>query len=185
MREIWKDIKGYEGEYQVSNFGRVRSLGMSFIRNDFKPYTRQPRVMRPIKNYTGYLSVELHKQGYAKRYLIHRLVAQAFIPNEDCLPEINHIDEDKTNNCVDNLEWCTHKYNSNYGTRADRIKNTIKKTRKAIPVLMYSKNGVLLRRFEAINEAALTMNISCGSIVECCKGKRRKSAGGYIWKYDL
>lgn len=185
MQEIWKDIEDFEGMYQISNLGRVRSLGMSFTRTDFKPYTRKPQFMKPIKNRVGYLSVELHNKGYSKRYLIHRLVAQAFIPNKDNLPEINHIDENKTNNCVDNLEWCTHKYNSTYGTRATRIKDTIKKTKKAVPVLMYSKDGVLLSRFEAINEAALTMNISCGSIVECCKGKRRKSAGGYVWKYDL
>lgn len=184
MQEIWKDIKDFEGLYQVSNFGKVRSLGMSFIRTDLKPYTRSPGAVKPIKTRLGYLCVELHKQGFAKRYLVHRLVAMAFLPNSNNLPEINHKDENKTNNRVDNLEWCTHKYNSTYGTRATRIKDTIKRTGKAIPVLMYSKNGIFLCRFDAINEAAITMDISCGSIVECCKGKR-KSAGGYVWKYDL
>lgn len=185
MQEIWRDICGYSGLYQVSNLGNVRSLGVHFIRSDGKPYTRDPRAINPISNNCGYLCVELHNRGLAKRFLVHRLVAQAFIPNPNNYPEINHIDENKTNNAVDNLEWCTHQQNSCHGTRAVRIKQTLKNRGRTVPVLMFSKQGELLRRFDGINEAASEMQISSGSIVECCKGtKYRKSAGGYVWKYD-
>ena len=107
MKEIWKDIKGYEGIYQVSNFGRIKSS-----------YTK--RILKGGKNKAGYLLVGLYKQGVLSRKSIHRLVAEAFIPNPDNKPEVNHIDENKTNNMVSNLEWMTAKENINHGTRNER-----------------------------------------------------------------
>lgn len=184
MREIWKDVEGYEGLYQVSNLGRVKSLGMNFIRSDLKPYTRSGRILHQLVYKNDYVKVELTNHGFSKRYYVHRLVAQAFIPNPDNLPEVNHKDENPANNHVDNLEWCTHKYNSNYGTRAKRIKNTMQSIGRMVPVLMYSKDGKFIKRFDSIRGASEELNIHCGSIVECCQGKRRKSAGGYVWKYE-
>ena len=185
MQEIWKDVKDYEGLYQVSNLGRVKSLGIRFIRSNLKPYTKLPRILSQIGCKNGYKKVELTKNGFSKRYYVHRLVAEAFIPNPDNLPEVNHKDEVASNNHVDNLEWCTHRYNSNYGTRAVRIKDKMKQIGRSKPVLMYSKDGILIKRFDSIREASTTLNIHCGSIVECCQGKIRKSAGGYVWKYDI
>ena len=185
MQEEWKDIQGYEGLYQVSNQGRVRSLGMRFIRSNLKPYTRPPRFLKYHASKCGYLCVELCNHGYTKRYVVHRLVALAFIPNPNNLPEVNHKDEDKTNNCVGNLEWCTHKYNSTYGSRADRIKNTLMKTGRSKAVLMCDISGNVIRKFGSISEACREMKISSGSVVECCKGTRyRKTVKGYVWKYD-
>ena len=108
-KEIWKDIKGFEGHYQVSNFGRVKSIKF-----------RKERILKPANNGCGYLYVNLSKNGKYNIYLIHRLVALIFISNPNNLPEINHRDEDKTNNKVENLEWCDRKYNMNYGTRTQR-----------------------------------------------------------------
>ena len=122
--EIWRPIVGYEGLYEVSNTGRVRSLDR-YVKCDYEKYRlHKGKVLSPGKDKDGYLSVVLSCNGKHKKIAVHRLVAQAFIPNPDDLPIINHKDEDKTNNRVDNLEWCTVKYNMNYGTRNIRIRET-------------------------------------------------------------
>lgn len=118
--EIWKDIIGYEGLYQVSSLGRVRSLDRYDSRNCFW----EGRILKLYTRKGGYLFVQLHLNGKGKNYLVHRLVAIAFIPNPDNLPEVNHLDEDKTNNRVENLEFCDRKYNINFGTRIDKVRNT-------------------------------------------------------------
>lgn len=119
MKEIWKDVKGYEGKYQISNLGRVKSL--NYARR------KQVRILRPgIQKKTGYISVSLLKEGKQKTKTIHRLVAEAFIPNPKNLKQINHKDENKQNNCVNNLEWCSAKYNSNYGHRNAIISKKLK-----------------------------------------------------------
>ena len=120
MQELWKDIIGYEGLYQVSNLGRVKSLERVTISKNGKRYTCQELCLR-FGNIKGYKFVVLRKNCKSRQVLVHRLVAQAFIPNLDNLPEVNHKDENPANNCVDNLEWCTHKYNSNYGTAKIRM----------------------------------------------------------------
>ena len=119
--EIWCPIRGYEGIYEVSDQGRVKSIGYG-----------KERILRPGRNTCGYLLVGLRKNREQKWYLVHRLVAQAFIPNPDNLPQVNHKDENKTNNSVQNLEWCDRKYNCNYGTRNQRISK---------PVLQFTKDG--------------------------------------------
>ena len=120
MNEEWRPIEGYEGLYEVSNTGLIRSLDR-FVgnRNRIKGKILSINIKKG-----GYCSVVLSKYGKMKGYQVHRLVAQAFIPNPDNLPQVNHIDEDKSNNCVDNLEWCTAKYNINYGTRQERAIDT-------------------------------------------------------------
>ena len=115
-----------------------------------------------------------------KRYFIHRLVAQAFIPNPNNLPEINHKDENPLNNNVDNLEWCTHQYNSNYGKRPKKIGEKHSKR-----VVMCDKKNIVVAVFNSVTEASSVTGIHAGSISECCNNKQyRHSAGGYIWKYE-
>lgn len=128
MEEIWKDIAGYEGLYQVSNLGRVKSLDrtVQYFRNG-KLETKifKSKIMK--QNYTsaGYLMIYLRKDGKDKYNAVHRLVAQAFIPNPNNLPCVNHKDEVKDNNSVNNLEWCTHIYNCNYGTAIERMRKKV------------------------------------------------------------
>ena len=121
MEEIWKDIEGYEGLYEVSSYGRVRSLGQFVNHNYGGDAYRKGRILKPGLGSKKYLSVTLSKNGIQKQYSVHRLVAQAFIPNINNLPIINHKDEDRTNNSVDNLEWCDYKYNVNYGNRLNKF----------------------------------------------------------------
>lgn len=169
MSEIWREIEGYEGLYQVSNEGRVRSLG-----ND---KTRKTKFLKPYDNGWGYLFVVLYKDGKMKKFFIHRLVAQAFLPNIFNLNEVNHINEDKTNNCVDNLEWCSHKYNTNYGTRNERVSEKLSK-----PLFQFTKTGEFIRDWSSVIEVERVLGYRRGSISSCCSG-RYKSAYGYIWKY--
>ncbi len=112
MKEIWKDIEGYEGLYQVSNLGDVRSL--KYAGGNKVKILKQGNV-------NGYKRVSLHKNNKQKNYFVHRLVAMTFIPNPNNLPLVNHKDENKTNNSVDNLEWCTQKYNINYGSAIKKV----------------------------------------------------------------
>lgn len=119
--EVWKDIPGYEGLYQVSNLGGVKSIkrpdaaGSRLLRE---------KILKPTIGTRGYLNVGLRKDNMQKKIEVHRLVAMAFIPNPQNLPQVNHKDEDKVNNCVDNLEWCSRSYNVNYGTRNGRMTKT-------------------------------------------------------------
>lgn len=168
MEEIWKDIAGYEGLYQVSTEGRVRSLKNKTIKL-LKPYKMLKRG--------GYLEVGLRVPGIKKNYKIHRLVAEAFIPNPEGYNEVNHKDENKENNCVNNLEWCSHSYNNSYGTKP--IKNGIGHSKK---VEQYSMDGILLKTFNSQTEAARETNSTQGGISDCCRGKI-KSHNGFVWKY--
>lgn len=115
MTEIWKDIVGYEGLYQVSNLGNVKRL--KGYKGRGKGYIVEEHLIKPSINSNGYQNVVLCKNGKTKTFTMHRLVAIAFLYNSDNLPQVNHKDENKLNNCVDNLEWCDSKYNNNYGTR--------------------------------------------------------------------
>lgn len=129
MKEIWKDIKGYEGLYQVSNLGKVRSLDRKVIQfNGFRNIERlyKGRILKTSKSANGYKRVILYDINKKKTVNIHRLVAEVFVPNPTNLPQINHIDEDKTNNCDNNLEWCNSKYNINYGNRNKKASESLK-----------------------------------------------------------
>ena len=168
MIEIFKDIKDYEGLYQVTNFGNVWSLN---YRN-----TGRAELMTPVEDTYGYLHVELWKNGGRKKCKVHRLVAQTFIPNPDNLPQVNHIDEDKTNNRVENLEWKTPKGNMNHGTRNERIAKALSK-----PVLQLSLSGELIREWPSISECGRN-GFDIGNICECCNGKR-KTHKGFLWEY--
>lgn len=125
-KEVWKDIKGYEGKYQVSNLGRVKSLPKFHRTNKFYSsigYMSKEKILKPLKQSCNYLQVDLcDVNGKRRKKYIHKLVAEAFIPNPNNYEYVNHKDEKKTNNKIDNLEWCSFDYNLNYGTRNARIK---------------------------------------------------------------
>lgn len=182
MTEEWKWIAGYEGRYEVSNFGRIRSYANGRWGN--QSVSRKLR----LKHYTnGYPCIVLYKDGTSKTVSIHRLVAQAFIPNPDNLPEVNHKDGDKENNNVRNLEWMTCSQNSQHAidTGLHRPSGIQKKAASevcSIPVYMYDTNGNLLRVFGSITEASEVTKADKSEIVKCCKGKA-KTAKGYVWKY--
>lgn len=164
--EEFRDVPGYEGTYEVSNLGRIR---------------RNEKILRPIKNKDGYLLVNLCKNGIMRKARIHRLVAYAFIPNPQNLPCINHKDEDKTNNAVNNLEWCTYEYNTNYGTRNERAGEKISE-KLSKPVLQFDLNGSIIKEWPSTIKVEEELGINQGSISHCCLG-HRNSAGGFIWKY--
>ena len=129
MKEIWKDIKGYENLYQVSNLGNVRVLDRhvnSGIKYNNK-VKRKGQILKQFLKKNGYLQVVLSNNNTRKYIAVHRLVAETFLQNTHNLPQVNHKDENKLNNCVDNLEWCTAKYNCNYGTRTKRISKKLSK----------------------------------------------------------
>lgn len=175
-REIFKPIKGYEGLYSVSNFGNVKreTTKAKFGTGN---YERAEHTLKQRKNNAGYCMVDLYKGNIRSQFLVHRLVALAFVPNPNNYPIVNHKDEIPTNNNSENLEWCTQKYNMNYGTCAERIgKSNSKK------VVMLSKNMKKIETFDSIIDAERKTGISTGNIVDCLHG-RRKTAGGYIWKY--
>lgn len=177
-KEIWKDINGYENLYQVSNLGRVKSLNRVVnCAHNGKRITRG-KIMAPLKReQCGYLLVNLCKNGKPKTYYIHRLVAQAFIPNPVNLPQVNHKDENKGNNCVDNLEWCSAKYNINYGTGHQRA---IEPQKKA--VIAFNDEHKLGTYFSSITDAAICLNLKTANICKCLKEKAY-TTGGYRWDY--
>ena len=168
--ENWKAIAGYEGLYEVSDLGRVKSLGNN--------KTRKDKILKPVNNNHGYLRVCLCKDCHTKRLLVHRLVADAFVPNPQGLETVNHKDEVKNNNTASNLEWMSKKDNLNYGTRNKRVGESLSKQ-----VQMFDKStGELLASFPSTREAERVTGIANPNISSCCNGKS-KSAGGYIWRY--
>lgn len=172
-----KDIEGYEGFYAITENGKVWSY-----KND--------KFLKPISGGGGYFCVDLCKNGELKRYLLHRLVAETFIPNPNNYPCVNHKDEDRLNNNVNNLEWCTYKYNNNYGNRNKKASKTLKgkhpseKSRKKMsesrskPVKCVELNII----FSSIIIAGKELGINRNSIGRCCQGKY-KTAGKFHWEY--
>ena len=158
-----KPIKGFEGLYEVDDLGNVYSV-------------RRNKIMSPVIINSGYYTVKLSKNKILTRYLIHRLVAQAFLDNPDNLPCVNHKDEDKTNNSVDNLEWCTYQYNNSYNDKGKRISAT-----KSIPVYQFDLNGNLIKEWKSMKEAGKSLGIDEANISAACSGKL-KTYKGFIWK---
>lgn len=169
--EIWKDIKNHEGLYQVSNLGRIRSL-YNYKRNG-------TNILKPRLKH-NYYQIGLRKDSIRKWYQVHRLVAQAFIPNPDNLPQVNHKDENKLNNNVDNLEWCTVAYNNTYGTRLQKVSEN-NKLRKE--VLKFDINGDFIEEYSSVREATEKNNLkSLANISQCCN-KKRRSVKGYVFRF--
>jgi hypothetical protein len=163
--ETWKDVVGWEGLYQVSSFGRVKSFRK-----------KEPHLLSTCVGTHGYCVVLLHDgNGQRKNERVHRLVAQAFIPNPNGYPYINHKDEDKTNNHVDNLEWCTAEYNINYGTCKERIADSNSK-----PILKYDLDGNFICEYKSLAEAERIERIDHANICMCCTGKIAQCSN-FIW----
>ena len=163
--EVWKEIDGFEGLYEVSNKGEIRS---------------KRGLLKPQKNNCGYYRVTLSKDGIEKRYFVHRIVAETFIDNEEQFKCVNHKDENKLNNCCENLEWCDHKYNCNYGTKVGRTSQAVSK-----PVVAYIKATGAIEEYGSITEATKKLsgrNKATSNICEAIKGKR-KTAFGRTWEY--
>lgn len=166
--ETWKDVVGYEGKYQVSNKGRVRSLPVESRTKYFSG-----RVLSLFVDNVGYMAVNLSR----KTYKVHRLVAVAFIDNPNNYPCVNHKDENKTNNDVNNLEWCTYSYNNNYGTRNQRISQN-----EGRKIIQYDLNGNEVKRWNSIVDAARYYKVARTTICGCCAGRQHTSCG-YVWRY--
>lgn len=166
--EEWRDVKGYENLYQVSRKGKVRSSHKGYW-----------EVLTSVVNRHGYNQYLFHKDGKRKNMRGNRLVAEAYIPNPDNLPFVNHKDENPANDCVENLEWCTAKYNNNYGTARQRSSINHSKNR---PVCMFYVDGAFIREFYNINDAARFVDGAHTCILRCCNNKVF-CYKGYIWRY--
>lgn len=177
MDEIWKDIQGYENEYQISNRGRVKSLPKKCF-NGKGYFIREGRILVPIKSKKGYLNVWCRK----KIFKVHRLVANAFIPNPLNLPQVNHKDGNKENNCVENLEWVTDGENLLHSYRVlGRKQKTGKEHHNSRGVLQL-KDGKIIASFDALADAQRETGFDHSGISMCCSGKI-KQFKGFVWKY--
>ena len=172
MKEIWRPVKGYEGRYEVSNLGRVRSL-------NYRMKPGRVQVLKPAKNSDGYLNVHLYAGDGGKSIKVHRIVAAAFIPNPDNLPEINHKNEKKDDNRVENLEWCSRDENMRYGTISERI---IKKQSRSVVALDPVTHRVVYRFGSA--EMTRSFGFTPSEVSRCCrKARGRKTHKGLLWAY--
>ena len=182
--EIWKPVKGYDGKYEVSNLGRVKSLNYN--------RTKKEKILKPTLSHNGYFIVTLSKNGKTKKFRVNRLVIETFIPDKSDFKstpdedrnnididnlEVNHIDENIKNNNLNNLEWCTHKYNMNYGERNFKIVKHIKKA-----IYQYDLNNKFIKEYKSITQANKKTHIPISSISACCVGQRKKT-NGYIFKF--
>lgn len=177
MKEVWKDIPNFEGYYQVSSTGKVRSLERKFVNKRNQHRTYPSKILKPTVMPNGYLQVNLKKQGKTFRRFVHRLVATVFVPNEFGYKTVNHIDENKQNNCISNLEWCSQRYNNNYGTR---LKRAIQSRSKRIALI--DKDGDVIATFKNSIVAGTLLKIDSRLIRGVAEGSHR-TAGGYMWKY--
>jgi len=177
MIEVWKNIKEYEGLYQVSNIGRVKSLERTVIdKRGHKHYTNE-RILKPQIGPNGYLQVGLHKDCKGKSLYIHRLVCEAFHENPKNKPEVNHINEDKSDNRACNLEWVTSKENNNHGTHNARVAKT-----KGKPVGQYTRDGELVKVWQSNHEVERQLGFDQSTLSKVARGEL-KAAYGYVWKY--
>ena len=174
-QEIWKDVIGYEGLYQVSNLGRIKALKKCVIQTN-RSYIMKEKIIKQNILYSGYYYVNLYKNNKVNRVLVHRVVSQAFIPNTDNKPQVNHKDGNKLNNCVDNLEWVSASEN-NYHAIKTGLRNYNSMSYKICQI----KNGIIIATFDSIHDANRKTNISVGNIDSVIKGNR-KTAGGFEWK---
>ena len=188
MEEVWKDIEGYEGRYQISNYGRLLSLNYH--------NTGVPNIIKPKTHRHGYVFYILYKDGTRKAFMAHRLVALAFISNPNNYPIINHKDENKLNNYFENLEWCTCSYNVKYSLALHELepkhickrRYSKRKKRKAAPykyfrkLVQFDSNMTEIRTYENLAKCVRETKYSNWSILQCCKGERA-TAYGYKWRF--
>lgn len=183
--EIWKDIPDYDGKYQISNYGRVKRLKRNvFVRVLGKTVEiSTPKILKLNLVKSGYLYITITANNTKRTLKIHRLVAEVFIPNPNDLPEVNHIDGNKENNCVDNLEWCTHKENIQHALKNnllnDRSGNNNANCKK---INQYDSDGNFIKLWNSIYEITKETGFERHGITRCCTSKS-KTYKGYIWKY--
>lgn len=171
QEEIWKEIENFN-DYMISNKGNAISLKYNKVRFISKRIDKK-----------GYINYKLCKNGKCYSFKAHRLVAQAFIPNPNNKPQINHIDGNKQNNYVENLEWCNNSENQLHALKIGlRTLKLYSENPNAKPIIQYSKNNEFIKKWSCIREASETLKIHHSAIVNTCRGKY-KTAGGYIWKY--
>lgn len=199
--EIFKDIYGYEGLYQISNYGRVKSIARVIFEKNGKKRKIKQTILTQKNNGRNYLSVGLNKNGVPIIHYVHRLAAKAFIINIKNKATVNHRDGNKFNNKIENLEWATYSENNKHsfdtGLKKPSRAMLGKKGSKspfAKPVLQFDMDGKFIARFSSVVEATIFTGISAGNICGCCRNAIRKtathsyvvrSAGGFIWKYAL
>ena len=182
--EFWKDIPGLEGYYQASNLGRVRSVTHDRVVNVFNKAVVTKKVKGRVlsikgKNNKGYYVFNITVDGKRKTLMLHRVIANTWLPNPNNLPCVNHKDEDTNNSCVFNLEWCDVSYNNAYGTAVKRA--AIKRSK---PVIQCTKEGAFVKEWESVTQASEELNISANSICAVCKNKKSYlTAGGFKWNY--
>lgn len=180
--EVWKDIEGYEG-YQVSSEGRIRSLDREVLYNNGTIRIHRGRILKPSKINSGYLSVSL---GRNCKFLVHRIVAKTFLNNHDNLPCINHKNNDRTDNRLSNLEYCSYHYNNTYGThkqlqRESHISN-LENNKRAKPVNQYSLDNEYIKTFLSARRASEELNVCHSGIIRCCNGQSN-TCKGFRWSY--
>lgn len=197
MKEIWKDIEGFEGLYQVSNMGNIKSFH-KFYKNFKKPKkVKNIKILKQYKDRKGYMTTQLSKKGFRYTVKVHRIVAMAFIPNPCSKQQVNHINCDKMDNNVNNLEWVTNDENKKHAKKHNLCKSSPKgsKNSRAKKVNQYDLNGKLINRWGSLMDILREFNLkSVSNISSCCKqriitgknGKKykTKTAYGYIWEYD-
>lgn len=178
LKKQWREIKGYEGKYIISNYGEVISLPRYKQNNSKLQYVEPKEIIRYVNKRNGYVYVQLWNNATYRSIRLHKLVAQTFIPNKDNKLQINHKDGNKQNNKMDNLEWCTNKENIIHAHKMGLANNNNQK----IKVNQYDLKGNFIRSFNSILDASKETRVSMGNISLCINNKR-KTAGGYIWKY--
>lgn len=187
--EIWKDIPGYNGRYQASTLGRIRSTDRIIIQKNGISKTVKGKVLKQFSVSSGYMYATISSEvGQFCPKRVHRLIAKTFIPNPLNLPQINHKNENKADNRVENLEWCTIDYNTYYGHRIERYsQSNINNPALSKEVNQYDLNGNYLRTFPSIAEASrfIGNNMSASRIGQCCRHLYEcgNSAYGYLWEY--
>ena len=191
MEEIWKDIEGYEGMYQVSNYGRVKGQERwTHFKNGKKPRFEPERILKFAKHHKGYVKAQLRKEDKLKAFFVHRLVAQAFIPNPEGKPQVNHKDGDKLNNTVSNLEWTTQSENLKHSyhileSHKKSVENMyeFRMKVKCKPVVVYDREGNFVAEFKSQADAARAMNVATSSVSAATKGlKGYVPLKGHIYK---
>lgn len=187
--EIWKSLEGYEN-FEVSNFGRIKSLARVVINSGtyLGFYNKKEKILKPYIGKNGYYRITINK----KTILLHMLIAQTFIPNPENKSQVNHINGNKLNNNLNNLEWCSRLENMQHAfnlglikPNKDHQKNITEKARlvNLKPVSKYYKQDVLLKNYNSIREAAISNNLPESNISMCCNGKL-KTCGGFKWKFN-
>lgn len=184
MFERWKPIKGFEGLYEISDFGNVKSLDRKVFYKNRIIITHKGVMLKKYKHKKGYVCVRLSKNGKQKNVLIHRLVAEAFIPNPRNLPCVNHKTECKTFNHYSTLEWCDYSYNANFGTSITRrVKKQTNDPKQSKKILQMTKYGKIIKIWPSIREINRQLGFSRWAITSVCYGKQ-KTAYGFCWRFE-